>query len=424
MKHITKSPLQKALLLVAVILSVILQYPQPKLDVSYYTFLASNHTASEDRDQPLKGSTCVITGATSGLGLDLSKQLFSLGATIIAIGRSESKLSALSDQLLLLKKKQQGVVVQQNDQEERIVLIQADLQDLNSISNAANKIKSRFKTIDFLINNAGMTHTSDGTDKQTPQGYDVVFTVNYLSHFLLTEKLLPNLKRSKVGNGPRIVQIASSMHLMVDGDDLVPGSRNDSPLASQPIDSTLHRIRSYGNSKLAQIYHARSLARELSSSTKKSDGDTKNSSKLKVVSVCPSWVATHIAGAEFKSILDVFAFRSDGYGLASILYAMFHGDVGAGSDSNNDNDHVKSKDYVTNCAILDVKLLSVVDKLVRIFPVRYYRETLTWFGGIGLLMFQKAFASVTFRPTSREGYSVEKQDALYQWSKEAVKRWM
>mmetsp|Transcript_12182 Transcript_12182/g.22828 ORF Transcript_12182/g.22828 Transcript_12182/m.22828 type:complete len:411 (+) Transcript_12182:188-1420(+) len=410
MKHITKSPLQKALLLVVVALSVIVQYPQPKLDVSYYNFLASNHTGAADKDQPLKGSTCVITGATSGLGLDLSKQLFNLGATIVAIGRSESKLSALADQLLGSKQQQQ------RDDRERIVLIQADLQDLNSVSNAANKIKSRFKAIDFLINNAGMTHTSQGNATQTPQGYDVVFAVNYLSHFLLTEKLLPNLKRSKVLNGPRIVQIASSMHLMVDGDDLVPGStttEDSSPLASQPLlDSTLHRIRSYGNSKLAQIYHARSLARELSSSLK---NDAKQNLKLKVVSVCPSWVATHIAGAEFKNILDVFAFRSDGYGLASILFAMFHGDVGCS---------FQDRDYVTNCSILDGKFLSMIEKLVWLFPVRYYRETLTWLGGIGVLLFQKLFASVSFRSTSWEGYNVEKQDALYQWSKEAIKRWM
>jgi Short-chain dehydrogenases of various substrate specificities len=417
MKHIAKSPIQKALLLVGVILSVILQYPQPKLDVSYYTYLASNHTGNKDEVQPLKGSTCVITGATSGLGLDLTKHLFRLGATVVAIGRSESKLSALSDQLLL----------QQQQQEERIVLIQANLQDLKSVSNAANKIKSRFKTIDFLINNAGMTHASHGTDKKpkpTPQGYDEVFAVNYLSHFLLTEKLLPNLKRSKVQNGARIVQIASSMHLMVDGNDLVPGSGNEAPLASQPIDSSLHRIRSYGNSKLAQIYHARSLARELDSL---SSASSSSISKLKVVSVCPSWVATHIAGAEFKSVLDIFAFRSDGYGLASILFAMFHGDVGATGFNNNNNNNNKdqhSKDYVTNCGILGGKLLSVIDKLVAIFPVRYYRETLTWLGGMGLLLFQKAFASVDFRPTSREGYNVEQQDALYQWSKEAVKPWM
>lgn len=418
MKNIANSPIQKALLLVGVILSVILQYPQPKLDVSYYNYLASNHTANEDELQPLKGSTCVITGATSGLGLDLTKHLFRLGATVVAIGRSESKLSALSHQLLSQQQQQQ-------QQEERIVLIQANLQDLKSVSNAANKIKSRFKTIDFLINNAGMTHASHGTDKKpkpTPQGYDEVFAVNYLSHFLLTEKLLPNLKRSKVQNGPRIVQIASSMHLMVDGNDLVPGSGNEAPLASQPIDSSLHRIRSYGNSKLAQIYHARSLARELDSL---SSASSSSISKLKVVSVCPSWVATHIAGAEFKSVLDIFAFRSDGYGLASILFAMFHGDVGAtGLSSSNNNKDQHSNDYVTNCSILGKKLLSVIDKLVTIFPVRYYREIITWVGGMGLLLFQKAFASVDFRPTSREGYNVEQQDALYRWSKEAVKPWM
>jgi NAD(P)-dependent dehydrogenase (short-subunit alcohol dehydrogenase family) len=416
LRNITKSPLQRVVIAFGLLFSIILQYPQPKLDISYYTFLAHNHTASQDNQVPLKGVTCVITGATSGLGQDLSKQLFSLGATVIAIGRSESKLSNLATWLL---KNQNS---QEND-EKRIVLVQANLQDLHSVSDAANKIRSKFKTIDFLVNNAGMTHASYGNETESAQGYDMVFAVNYLSHFLLTEKLLPNLQRSKLRNGSRIIQISSSMHLMVNGDDLVPGPGNVSPpWASQPTDSALHRMRSYGNSKLAQIYHARSLAREIASSSSSSSSGLKADakySKVKVVSVCPSWVATYIAGSGFKNILDIFAFRSDGYGLASILFAMFHGDVGVESTNNG-----QLNDYVTNCSILDGKLLSLIQNLASVIPLRYYRETLTWFGGIGLLFFQKAFASVTFRSTSSEGYNIEKQDALYRWSKEAIRPWV
>jgi len=248
------------------------------------------------------------------------------------------------------------------------------------------------------------------TLRSTPQGYDEVFGVNYLSHFLLTEKLLPSLKRSKLVNGSRIIQIASSMHLMVNGDDLVPSMSSSSvaPYASQPSSSSLHSMRSYGNSKLAQIYHARSLTREL-----EADKDNKGA-PVQVVSVCPSWVATPIKGASFKNVLDIFAFQSDGFGVAPILFAMFHRDVGA------------SGDYVTSCSVLDGKVLACTEVAASLVSIPFYREIFLSiasmvFLGLGL---QKIFANVGFRATSIDAYDVTKQDALYKWSKVAIEPWM
>jgi len=214
LKNIARSPLQKALLAITVVVSIILQYPQPQLDLSYYTSLASDYTGSTsnaaEQNAPLDGLHIVITGATSGLGLSLTKKLYNLGGTIIAVGRSQSKLAKLVEDLNENNKYQKR---------KRIIPVLADFQDLDSVSLAANEIKSKFKKIDYLVNNAGMMYQTFGIERSTPQGYDEVFGVNYLSHFLLTDKLLPSLKRSKLVNGSRIIQIASSMHLMVNGDE-------------------------------------------------------------------------------------------------------------------------------------------------------------------------------------------------------------
>jgi NAD(P)-dependent dehydrogenase (short-subunit alcohol dehydrogenase family) len=405
LKNITKTPLQKALLVIALLFSISLQFPQPKLDLEYYTALASDYTASTDKNVPLQGLNIVVTGATSGIGLDLSKKLYNLGGNIIAIGRSESKLSTL------VKEVQGDAQRGRSNDDKRIVTVIADFQDMESVSAAANDIKSKFKTIDYLINNAGMTQQSLGMESATPQGYDMVFAVNYLSHFLLTEKLLPNLKRSKLKDGSRIVQVASSMHLMANGDDLVQSLSAVKPVASLPSNEYKHGYRSYGNSKLAQIYHTRSLNCELDN-----EKDDKISS-LKVASVCPSWVATHIAGAGWKNALDVFAFQSDGFGLAPILFAMFHPDVGLKDGIYND--------YVNNCSFFSEKMVSALEQLWKLTsPIPFFREATVSIGASFLLLVQKTFASVGFRSTSSDGYNVEKQDALYKWSKEAVQAWM
>ena len=405
LKKVTRTKFQKVLLAFTLVFSIILQFPQPELDIEYYTSLASDYTESTDKDAPLQGLNVVITGATSGLGLDLSKQLYSLGGNIIAVGRSESKLAKLVEEV---QAQQKGGSID----DKRIITVLADLQDMESVSAAANEIKSKFKTVDYLINNAGMTNQSHGKDAGTPQGYDMVFAVNYLSHFLLTEKLLPNLKLSKLKSGSRIVQISSSMHNIVSGDDLIPSMSGEAPVASLPSDESTHAFKSYGNSKLAQIYHARSLMRKYGDIN-----EVDESSSLKVVSVCPAWVATHIGGAGFKSVLDVFAFQSNGFGLAPILFAMFHVDAGVKDGIYND--------YSTNCSILSGNFISVMEQILKLTaPVPLLREAVLSIGSVGILLFQKMFASVAFRPTGSVGYDVVKQDVLYKWSKEVVQPWV
>jgi hypothetical protein len=163
MKAIAKSPIQVLLISITILLSVLLQYPSPHLDRPYYRALATNFTEAKDGKPPLFGTAVVITGATSGLGLSLTKYLHGLGSTIIAVGRSPSKLEKLQKDLDKESKKN------------RIVPVVADLSDLNSVSAAGKLIKSKFKKVDFLINNAGMVHSSEKEHQATAQGYDSVF---------------------------------------------------------------------------------------------------------------------------------------------------------------------------------------------------------------------------------------------------------
>lgn len=380
-RNITQYPLQRILLVLTAFLSFVIQYPQPV--PRNYNNMASSYVSSTSMQVPLQGITVVITGATSGLGLSLSKKLHSMGGTIVAVGRSESKLKSLSNDL----------------QNERVHTILADFKDLDSISNAANKIRSSFKTIDYLVCNAGITAAEDAT----PQNFDPVFAVNYLSHVVLTEKLIPNLKRSKLDKGSRIINISSTMHMQVDGDDLVP-SLHDPPVASQPLTGYVHSWKSYGNSKLAQIYYARSLSRRLNQN---------NKNNIKVLSICPSWVATNIAGSMLKYFLDIFAFQSDGFGISPILFAMF-------DTSGGDTD-----DFIgSNTLNAGSKFFKLLESLLRLGKWPLVRLTFTSVGAGIVLIFQKFFAKVGYSLTSVEGFNMVYQDALYDWSLDALKPWL
>jgi NAD(P)-dependent dehydrogenase (short-subunit alcohol dehydrogenase family) len=378
---ITKYPLQRVLLVLTAFLSFVIQYPQP-VPLNFNN-MASSYVSSTSVLEPLQGITVVITGATSGLGLSLSKKVHGMGGTIVAVGRSESKLKLLSNDL----------------QNERVHTILADFKDLDSISDAANQIRSKFKTIDYLICNAGIT----SEEKATPQNFDPVFAVNYLSHVLLTERLIPNLKRSKLEKGARIINVSSTMHIQVDGDDLVP-TLNDSPVASQPLTGYVHSWKSYGNSKLAQIYYARSLSRKLNQ-------DSRN--KIKVLSLCPSWVATNIAGSILKYFLDIFAFQSDGFGISPILFAMF-------DTTGGDTD-----DFIgSNSLTAGGKFFKFMKSLLRLGKWPLVRLTCTSMGAGIVLVLQKFFANVGYSLTSVEGFNMVYQDALYDWSLDVLKPWV
>ena len=83
------------------------------------------------------------------------------------------------------------------------------------------------------------------------QGYDMLFATNYLGHYLLTELMLPLLKKTVKS---RIVFVSSTSHLQVDGRGLQT-SGSSVPYAAQCGDySSKFWITAYANSKLAQLY--------------------------------------------------------------------------------------------------------------------------------------------------------------------------
>jgi NAD(P)-dependent dehydrogenase (short-subunit alcohol dehydrogenase family) len=143
----------------------------------------------------MSNKVVVITGTTSGTGFVCARELAKKGATLILLNRKSERSEKA------LKQLKEAVP------EANFDAIDCDLQDLSSVKEAINTIKSRYDVIDVLINNAGVMALKD---QATKDGYDVQMQTNVISHFLLSKELLPLLRKSK---GGRIVNHSSMARL-------------------------------------------------------------------------------------------------------------------------------------------------------------------------------------------------------------------
>jgi len=136
-----------------------------------------------------------ITGTTSGTGFVCAREMAKKGASVILLNRkSERSMNSL--------KELQAAVPNANFE-----AIDCDLQNFNSVKTAMTEIKSKYKVIDALVNNAGVMALKDVA---TSDGYDVQMQTNVISHFLITKELFPLLKNSEQA---RIVNHSSMARL-------------------------------------------------------------------------------------------------------------------------------------------------------------------------------------------------------------------
>ncbi len=145
--------------------------------------------------QDMTNKVVAITGTTSGTGFVCARELAKKGATVILLNRKSERATSALEQL------------KQAVPQASFNAIDCDLQNLASVKEAIASIKSKYDTIDVLVNNAGVMALKD---QATADGYDIQMQTNVISHFLLTKELFPLLKHSKEG---RIVNHSSMARL-------------------------------------------------------------------------------------------------------------------------------------------------------------------------------------------------------------------
>ncbi|MEJ5975715.1 SDR family NAD(P)-dependent oxidoreductase [Novosphingobium sp. PS1R-30] len=149
------------------------------------------HTEAAEvvRGIDLTGRQVVITGASSGIGVETARALGSAGADLVLgvrdVAKGEEALGGVSGSVRLL---------------------QLDLSDLASVADFAAQITA---PVDVLICNAGVSKTPD---KHLANGLDVRFATNHLGHFHLAHLLKPQMAANDLGRGARIVVVSSAAH--------------------------------------------------------------------------------------------------------------------------------------------------------------------------------------------------------------------
>ena len=175
----------------------------------------------------LSGRTCVITGASSGLGRESARALAAAGAHVVLAARNAQSLAEAQTWI-------HGQV-----RTARTSTVQLDLTALASVRAAAAAIADEFPAIHVLMNNAGVMFTPFG---KTTDGFETQFGTNHLGHFELTRRLIPQLAAA---GGARVVNLSSAGHVLGDVDF------DDPNWQTREYD----KFVAYGASKTANILH-------------------------------------------------------------------------------------------------------------------------------------------------------------------------
>lgn len=182
----------------------------------------------------LDGKTCLVTGATNGVGLETAVGLAKLGGTVVMTARNEAKgKGSLAD-------------VISRSGSESVDLMMADFASMASIRKFAEEFKKKYDRLEVVVNNAGAVNMSRSV---TEDGFETTFGVNHLGYFLLTNLLLDLVKSSAPA---RIVNVSSRAHsrAAMDFDDL-------------SAEKSYSGFTVYGRSKLANVLFTYELARRL-----------------------------------------------------------------------------------------------------------------------------------------------------------------
>jgi NAD(P)-dependent dehydrogenase (short-subunit alcohol dehydrogenase family) len=182
----------------------------------------------------MQGKVCVITGATSGIGLVAAERLAAMGARLLLVGRDPARGEAA---LRAIKARTPRADLR---------IVYGDLSRLSEMNRVSGEIAALQPRIDVLINNAGAMFQERGV---TEDGLERTFALNHMSYFVLTNRLKDRL----VAAGPaRIVNTASGAH---------QGQNLD--FADLQSERNYRGLRVYGRSKLANILFTRELSRRL-----------------------------------------------------------------------------------------------------------------------------------------------------------------
>ena len=144
----------------------------------------------------LAGRTAVVTGANGGLGLQTAMALGGAGAHVVMAARNQAKAESARQEILA------------RHPQASLEVVPLDLGDLSSVASAAEQILAAHRSIDFLVNNAGVMGMPE---QRTTDGFEMQLGVDHLGHFAFDAHLLPAVLRA---DAARVVTVTSTARFM------------------------------------------------------------------------------------------------------------------------------------------------------------------------------------------------------------------
>ncbi|XP_030537201.1 short-chain dehydrogenase TIC 32, chloroplastic-like [Rhodamnia argentea] len=262
----------------------------------------SARSTAEEVTQGIDGTgfTAIVTGASSGIGVETTRVLALRGVHVIMAVRNVDAGRSVKEAIL------------EELPSAKIDVMELDLSSMASVRKFALDYQSSALPLNLLINNAGVmacpfTLSQDNIELQ--------FATNHIGHFLLTNLLLETMKKtSQESNAEgRIVNVSSVSHRSAYREGIHFEKINN--------ESEYNAMQAYGQTKLANILHANELARRL-----KEEGV-----QITANSLHPGGIATNIA--RHHSIFNVlsnlakFFLKSVAQGAATTCYVALHPQV-------------------------------------------------------------------------------------------------
>lgn len=248
-----------------------------------YASTAEEVTAGLD----LSGRTILITGASSGLGLESARVLSLRGATIVAAARTKEKAAEAC----------RGI--------ERIVPVACELSDPASVRACVADVKRQGLSLDVILCNAGIMALPK---RETLHGQELQFLTNHIGHFLLVTGLLDSL-----ADDGRVVMLSSAAHKMTPEGGI--------QLDDITFEKSYSSWKAYGQSKLANLLFARALSKRFAG--------TKRTANAVHPGVIQTNLGRHMGflAQVGYPIAAAIALKNVGEGAATQCYAAVHPSV-------------------------------------------------------------------------------------------------
>jgi NAD(P)-dependent dehydrogenase (short-subunit alcohol dehydrogenase family) len=280
----------------------------------------------------MRGKTVVITGATSGIGLEAAVALAREGARVVLVGRNPGKTAAAVAEV----RKRSGSAAVES--------LLCDFSSQESIRKLAGDLRARCERIDVLVNNAGGLYP-----RRTLTGdrIESTFAVNHLGYFLLTNLVTDLLVKSAPA---RIVNVASAAHYRgtLDFDDL-------------GFERGYQLVKAYSRSKLANVLFTRELARRLSGNGVTVNALHPGTVATGIWNAAPLWVRPVLAIAKMFMV-------SPAEGARRIVYLASSPEVAATTGSYFEKDRARKPARLAEDDALASRLWSESARLVGLDP--------------------------------------------------------